>query len=125
MTQPTTEAYKPIKLIKGIQAIDGTLHPNMKSALAASKEVKIKDALKKLAEEVVEAAHTIGVKVPGVIEEPISDTANKPIIDLSAGNAADLADFLYANKAELLAAFNQEVRQRKPRTPKAKPASAS
>lgn len=116
MTQATTDTYKPIKLIKGIQAIDGTLHPNMKAALAASREVKIKDALKKFADE-VGAAVKAAVPIPGVAE----DERGMKVIFLD--DSGDLADFLYANKAELLAAFNQEVRQRKPRTPKAKPAA--
>lgn len=117
---PTPSAYLPIKLFKGVQAIDGSIQPNMKAALAHSRDVKVKAALLALATQVQSTALTFGVDVPGVIYEPISDTDSKPVIDLS--RTGDLADFLFAIRAEITAAFTQEVRQRKPRAQKVKSA---
>lgn len=122
MTQATTPSLNhKIGVFKGATANDGSVHPTLKQALDHSRNVLIKAALTKLSAEIVEA--TNAVPVPGVTFEPIGIGQNKPVIELAG--VGNLADFLFANRAEILAAFNQEVRLRKPyqRKPKAAPAS--
>lgn len=118
MTQATTPSLNhKIGVFKGATANDGSVHPTLKLALEHSRNVLIKNALTKLSAEVKSAADDMAL--PGVTG-PAGG-----IKMISLDDPADLADFLFANRTEILAAFNQEVRLRKPyqRKPKAAPAS--
>jgi hypothetical protein len=120
MTQATTPTLNhKIGVFKGATANDGSVHPTLKQALDHSRNVLIKAALLRLSAEVKSAADDIDMALPGV-----SGPAGG-IKMISLDDTADLADFLFANRAEIIAALNQEVRVRKPytRTKKVAPAS--
>jgi hypothetical protein len=121
MNETATQALvtnMPIKLFKGVQAIDGSIQPTMKLALAHSRDVKVKQALIVLAGEVVSAVDE-NIAVDGVTDD---DSGHKVIYITEDG--IDLANFLFANRIEIQAAFNQEVRQRKVRAKKAATANS-
>lgn len=129
MTQATTapNLTHKIGVFKGATANDGSVHATLKLAMEHSRNAVIKSALLALAAEVSQAANTVGVAVPGVEYMATSDTEGSPVINLDNLNANGLADFLFANRTEIMAALTQEVRVRKPyvRAKKIVPASQS
>lgn len=93
-----------IKKFVGYTAGDGTTHKTLKEAQQHTLAVKTTAAL--------HAAFPAGfVQLP----DGTQDDGSKRM---------DIADFLLENKAAILAAFDQTVRLRAPRKPKAKPAAA-
>jgi hypothetical protein len=84
------------KKITGFQTPDGVVHDTEKQATEHVKNIKIKAALKDFAET---------ADLPGVEGH-------------DAVHSADLAEFLFANKDAIAAAFNPEIRTRAPRKDK-------
>jgi hypothetical protein len=122
-----SKTYVPIKPFKGYQAIDGSNHHRtLRDATEHSKTVVVKDALQAFASEVINAVDSAS-DMPGVVNllarsESVDDgIASIPAIPLSADFETRLADFLFANRVELLAALSATVRTRKPRADAGKP----
>jgi hypothetical protein len=88
-----------VKKFTGFIAVDGSTHTSMKSATDHSREVKVQAALKEKFGDLL-------------VTEGEQDLEN------TGGVALDT--FIYANREAILAALNQQVTTRKPRTPKAK-----
>ena len=97
-----------VKRFTGFIAVDGSTHNTLKQATDHSREVKVKRAL----------AEAFAAQVVTPADVPEHELRTDQIITLDA--------YIYANRDAILAALNQEVTTRKPRTPKAKkPAAAA
>ena len=93
-----------IKKFTGYVAQDGSTHNSLKAATDHARDLKIKAALEDF--------------------NLVTNAANAGVVEDERGNAViyagDLPAFLFAHKADILAAFNQDVLTRKKREAKPK-----
>lgn len=95
-----------VKRFTGFIAVDGSTHNTLKHATDHSREVKVKKAL----------AEAFAAQVVTPADVPEHELRADEIITLDA--------YIYENRDVILAALNQEVTTRKPRTSKAKKVAA-
>lgn len=98
-----------VKKFTGFIAVDGSTHTSMKSATEHSRVVKVKAAL----------AASFGDQLVSPADVPDHQLEDSPEL------VQTLDQFIYSNREAILAALNQEVTTRKPRTPKAKVKAAA
>lgn len=96
-----------VKKFTGFIAVDGSTHTNLKAATEHSRTVKVKKAL--------------ADAFAGKLVTP----ADVPEHELTSEQIDPLDEFIFANREAILAALNQEVTTRKPRTPKPKIVAAN